>query len=898
MSSYLSPVIQHNDQRIFVKGSIKEKEIDFLLDTGAEITVIPTKLAQGLNIPYKKTKLCLTGVIGEDSVLYETPPIEVQFGPKTLTTKLLCAPLNTGAILGMDLLRQINLTLDMSSESTSIKISSAQISTNNATPPEYVFLQNHPIWAKDKDDCGLLTGVEPVKLTGTPPPVTKQYPINKEAIQGIKLIVENLLTQGVLVKTNSPCNSPIWPIKKSNGTWRLTIDYRVANKHIDKITPLVADPSTICNGLPLDCKIFSVIDMSNGFFSVPLHSDSQPWLAFTVDYEQYQWTRLPQGFQNSPTIYHQAVRRDLCDPECPVKQSTMIQYVDDILIASTDHEVHQTELASLLDYLHKKGHKCSFHKAQVAKKQVTFLGQTIGAGNRSITQDRAASVKAIPPPNTIKTLRSFLGTTGYCRPWIEDYASIAQPLYDLLKGHGKDSDTVCMEEFHLKAFNDLKRALCQAPALGIAQSDRPFVLYVHEHLGFMTACLMQDHGGSLRPIHYYSGKLDIVAQGMGPCLRAVQAVHLALQASSGMVLGQTVNVKCPHTVSALMNQAKVTSVTSSRWGNWLATLTAPNIVIQRAPVTNPSSCMMSAMTEFVLEDEGEMTHDCVTLTYAATSEIAETPIENAELELFVDGSAQVIEGNRRAGYAVTSTTEVVASGRLPDHFSAQAAELVALTRACTLASGSVANIYTDCIDSDQGTHFTGQVVKEVSRMLKIKWNLHCPYRPQASGQVERSNRTIKTRLSKMHQEGVPWVEALPAVLCSMRASPNRSVGLSPHEIITGRPMQMPGVIDLRNADVHIASDALIAYCENLTKAVQSAKERVESCWQTPPEGGHTIVPGQWVMIKTFKNKPLEPKWYGPHQVMLITAAAVLCQGRKTWTHVSHIKVVPPPAGIG
>ncbi len=113
--------------------------------------------------------------------------------------------------------------------------------------------------------------------------------------------------------------------------------------------------------------------------------------------------------------------------------------------------------------------------------------------------------------------------------------------------------------------------------------------------------------------------------------------------------------------------------------------------------------------------------------------------------------------------------------------------------------------------------FTGQVVKEVSRMLKIKWNLHCPYRPQASGQVERSNRTIKTRLSKMHQEGVPWVEALPAVLCSMRASPNRSVGLSPHEIITGRPMQMPGVIDLRNADVHIASDALIAYCENLTK---------------------------------------------------------------------------------
>ncbi len=95
-------------------------------------------------------------------------------------------------------------------------------------------------------------------------------------------------------------------------------------------------------------------------------------VSFHVDYEQYQWTRLPQGLQNSPTIYHQAVRRDLCDPECPVKQSTMIQYVDDILITSTDHEVHQTELASLLDYLHKKGHKCSFHKAQIAKSKSHF----------------------------------------------------------------------------------------------------------------------------------------------------------------------------------------------------------------------------------------------------------------------------------------------------------------------------------------------------------------------------------------------------------------------------------------------------------------------------------------------------------------------------------------------
>ncbi|KAI4893347.1 hypothetical protein NFI96_024153, partial [Prochilodus magdalenae] len=55
---------------------------------------------------------------------------------------------------------------------------------------------------------------------------------------------------------------------------------------------------------------------------------------------------------------------------------------------------------------------------------------------------------------------------------------------------------------------------------------------------------------------------------------------------------------------------------------------------------------------------------------------------------------------------------------------------------------------------------------------------------------------------------------------SIRASPTRKVGLSPYEIITGRPMSLPGTIDLRQADVHITSDALLKYCEELTDSMQ------------------------------------------------------------------------------
>ena len=201
----------------------------------------------------------------------------------------------------------------------------------------------------------------------------------------------------------------------------------------------------------------------------------------------------------------------------------------------------------------------------------------------------------------------------------------------------------------------------------------------------------------------------------------------------------------------------------------------------------------------------------------------------------------------------------------------------------------------DLIDSDQGTHFTGTVCAEVSRMMGVKWSLHCPHHPQSSGIVERTNRTLKERLAKMHQQGTPWPDALPAVLCSLRATHNKETGLSPFEVITGRPMSLPGTIDLRKADVHLTSDALISYCTQLTEAVKTAAQQVSDAWVEPPEGGHSIVPGQWVMVHKPQRVTLESKWDGPFQVLLITDAAVKLQGKNRWIHASFCKLTEPPS---
>ncbi len=106
------------------------------------------------------------------------------------------------------------------------------------------------------------------------------------------------------------------------------------------------------------------------------------------------------------------------------------------------------------------------------------------------------------------------------------------------------------------------------------------------------------------------------------------------------------------------------------------------------------------------------------------------------------------------------------------------------------------------IESDQGTHFTGQVMKQICQMLNIKQRFHIPYRPQSSGMVERANRTIKESISKqVAQHKNQWIDALPTVLTILRATPSKATGISPFELMTGRVMKLPIDPEIAPADL-------------------------------------------------------------------------------------------------
>ena len=73
---------------------------------------------------------------------------------------------------------------------------------------------------------------------------------------------------------------------------------------------MVPNPYTLLSEIPERAKNFSVVDLKDVFYSVPLAEESQFLFAFedpTQPTSQLTWTVLPQGFHDSPHLFGQFV---------------------------------------------------------------------------------------------------------------------------------------------------------------------------------------------------------------------------------------------------------------------------------------------------------------------------------------------------------------------------------------------------------------------------------------------------------------------------------------------------------------------------------------------------------------------------------------------------------------
>ncbi|GJR66009.1 reverse transcriptase domain-containing protein [Tanacetum coccineum] len=179
----------------------------------------------------------------------------------------------------------------------------------------------------------------------------------------------------------------------------------------------------------------------------------------------------------------------------------------------------------------------NWEKCHFMVKEGIVLGHKISKSGIEVDRAKVDVIAKLPPPTTVKGIRSFLGHAGFYRRFIQDFSKIARPMTHLLE---KDTPFFFLDEC-LASFNILKKKLTEAPILVSPDWDLPFELMCDASDFAVGAVLGQRKAKYFRPIHYASKTLSDAQTYYTTTKKKLLAVVYALEKFwSCLVLSKTI----------------------------------------------------------------------------------------------------------------------------------------------------------------------------------------------------------------------------------------------------------------------------------------------------------------------------------------------------------------------
>jgi len=201
--------------------------------------------------------------------------------------------------------------------------------------------------------------------------------------------------------------------------------------------------------------------------------------------------------------------------------------------------------------LYAKQSKCRFGVVEI-----DYLGHLISQDGVKADPKKIESMLKWSIPSTIKSLRGFLGLTGYYRKFIRRYGMIAAPLTDLLKKNSFQWTDQATE-----AFTKLKQAVTNPPVLRLPNFNIPFIIECDASGTGLGAVLMQEG----QPIAFFSQALKGRALFYSTYEKELLSLVTAVQRWRPYLLGQAFKVRTDHQSLKFLLEQKVGTVSQQRW---------------------------------------------------------------------------------------------------------------------------------------------------------------------------------------------------------------------------------------------------------------------------------------------------------------------------------------------
>ena len=374
------------------------------------------------------------------------------------------------------------------------------VDLSHLTTVESILYEEREAFAESDEEIGNITDPMRITLTDKNPTQKRYNSVPKPLCPEIKAYIEDLLNQVWITESASNYSSPIVAVRKKNGELRLCCDYRGLNsKTVPDRHPLprIQESQDMLGGN----SWFSLLDQGKAYHQSSLDQKSRRYTAFITPWGLYEWMRVPLGLTNAPAYFKRFMERCLRG----LRDECAIPYLDDVIVFSKSLDDHLKHLKAELRRLCENGVKLKPSKCNIFRREVNYLGRIVSETGCRPDPKAIQSVMSLKEktPETLGNIRQMVGLLNCFRRYIQDFAKIASPPFNLLhspedikwRGDAKDvkvlekttgqlssKTKIKWEDIHQITLEKLLDQLEQPPILAYPDYEKPFILHTDASL--------------------------------------------------------------------------------------------------------------------------------------------------------------------------------------------------------------------------------------------------------------------------------------------------------------------------------------------------------------------------------------------------------------------------------
>ena len=377
------------------------------------------------------------------------------------------------------------------------------------------------------------------------------YPISDSAwVSPVQVVPKKGGT--TVIKTE---NNILLPSRTVTG-WRICIDYRKLNKATRKDhfpLPFLDQMLDRLAGYQYYC----FLDGYSGYNQIAIAPEDQEKTTFTCAYGIFAFRQMPFGLCNAPRTFQRCMMAIFSD----MVEKTIEIFMDDFLVMGNSFDNCLKNLRAVLARCEETNLVLNWEKCHFMVQEGIVLGHRISARGIEVDKAKIEAIEKLPPPSSVKGIRSFLGHAGFYRRFIKDFSHIAKPLSNLLvQGIPFEFNSQC-----LHAFTVLKDKLISAPIVVAPDWSFPFELMCDASDYAIEAVLGQKREKIFQVIYYARRTLNDTQLNYATTEKELLAIVFAFDKFRPYLIGNKVMVHTDHSAIKYLTTKKYAKPRLIRW---------------------------------------------------------------------------------------------------------------------------------------------------------------------------------------------------------------------------------------------------------------------------------------------------------------------------------------------